>query len=482
MKASELKSEILAAFLIGTARRRPDYTHILGDELPGGVGSADLKVAALLAQALRLERPAARHEFEVERKAQKRRSFLPEELRAPFVRLFGAGKSALPPQDDLALGMAVALERRFLAPHPYDFHRLEGFLRAHADRLGADALDWLDRDKAVQERQSYFDLAVITDDNWTEATPARRERYINERRRADPATARALVEAVWASETADMRLRLLGPLSVRLEPDDRAFLEGLAKDRAPKVRDLAAFMLGRLPGPDGEQPAHQEALARITRGTAGLFRKKTVLKVELPATVANDTGAAWVFKQFSDIAIDTCLIELGMVAGDVIEAAREDPMLLAAITVMAANSRRFDLVAEVAAISEVPLGVLGAGGFSAWAEFSPDEAHLLVAAVFHGRPALKNVAMGPVLNQLYTLTRGVIPVGVFDALAHEVERRWDESTAIEHRAMLTPLALLAPAAGRAAVRSLAHRLEEAGDPVIAWLELLDRIERVSTHE
>ena len=78
-------------------------------------------------------------------------------------------------------------------------------------------------------------LAVITDDNWTEATPARRERYINERRRADPATARALVEAVWASETADMRLRLLGPLSVRLGPDDRAFLEGLAKDRAPKV-------------------------------------------------------------------------------------------------------------------------------------------------------------------------------------------------------------------------------------------------------
>lgn len=482
MKASDLKSEVLAAFLIGTARRRPDYTHIFADDLPCGVGSADLKVAALLAQALRLERPPAPLAYEIEQAVRTRRSFLPEELRMPFVRLFGSGKSALPPQDDLALGMAVALERRFLAPHPYDFHRLEGFLRVHADRLGADVLDWLERDKATQERQSYFDLAVITDDNWTEATPARRERFINERRRADPATARALVEAVWASEAADMRLRLLGPLSVRLGPDDRAFLEGLAKDRAPKVRDLAAFMLGRLPGPNGEQPAHQEALARITRGTTGFIRKKTVLKLELPATVANDAGAAWVFQQFGVIAIEACLTKLGMSAVDAIEAAREDPMLLAAFTVMAANSRRFDLITEVAALSDWPLSVLGAGGFSAGLEFSPDEAHALVEAVFGGRPALKNAAMGPVLNQLYALTRGPIPVAVFDLLAREVERRWGESNAIAHRAMLSPLALLAPAAGRPAVRALAQRLEEAGDPVIAWLELLDRIERVSTHE
>ncbi len=48
----------------------------------------------------------------------------------------GPRQSCRAPPGPLAAGMALALERLFMAPHPYDFHRLEPFLRAHAERLG----------------------------------------------------------------------------------------------------------------------------------------------------------------------------------------------------------------------------------------------------------------------------------------------------------------------------------------------------------
>lgn len=477
-----LKSEVLSAFLVGMARYRPDYQRVVGNELPANDAKVDLKAAALLAQALRLERPAMPAEFALETALSGRRKIMPDELREPFIRMFGTDKFALPPQGNLAFGMALALERWFLAPHPYDFHRIEGFLRVHADRLGADVLAWLDRDKASEEQQRYFDLAVLTDDTWTEATPVRRERYISERRRTDPAAARALVEATWANETADIRLSLLGGLRVRLGSEDRAFLESLAKDRAPKVRDLAAALLSKLPGMDGISPAQEKMLGRISKGTAGIFRKRPVLKLELPATVPNSDVLNWVIADFSDIAIEICLDRLGMSDNEVITAAAEDEGLTAAMTLMAVQSRRFDIVTELAGRSSIPCALLACGAFNTQQNFSCQEAIALCEALFRPGAKLDVRAFKGAVTQLHALTQTTIPSSSFDIIVKEVEMHCLTGDAAETGTILTQLALLAPTARRDTLRSLAQRHGDGGSPVIAWLDLLDNLEKASTHE
>ncbi len=486
MKGSSLTAEVLPALLVGTARRRPDYGRVFGGAASALDGKADLKAAALLAQALRLARPAAPAAFVVEPPAAGTRRVIPEDLREPFVRLFGADRFALPPEHDLAQGMARLLDRLGLTPHPFDFHRLEAFLRAHSDRLGVDVLDWLERGAAAEDRRSYFDLAVLTDDNWTEATPARRERHLRERRRADPAAARAMVEAVFANEGADLRLRLLDALRIGLGPDDRPFLEGLAKDRAPKVRELAAHYLARLPGPDGVPPAAVQALARIGKETSGFFRKKAVIKLELPATVAKDRWIDWVAGEFAGIRIEPWLSGLGMTASEAVAAAGGDAQLLAAITLMAVQSRRFDVVSELSGTS-VPLVLLAAGGFRRGQDLMDDEALALVEALLRPDSDLKASAFTGVLQQIWALTAAPVSTRAFDLLVAEADRRRPESDGRDFLATLGLLALIAPVSRRQAVRDLDARAGEVGvgnggAAVLAWLDLTDSLERVRTHE
>ena len=195
---------------------------------------------------------------------------IPEPLRPLLVRLFG---NAQPPQPDLALGIARALEALRLQPHPFDFHRMEGFLRAHAERLGPDVSAWVERDKPDGERRGYFDGKVLDDNNWHEAPPARLQRYVIERRRQDADAGRALVEAVWSNQGADRRFMLLQALRPALLSADSSFLHGLSTDRSPSVRELAERYLSRLPGAAGHHPALSSVIERIVRTETGILRK-----------------------------------------------------------------------------------------------------------------------------------------------------------------------------------------------------------------
>jgi hypothetical protein len=150
--------------------------------------------------------------------------------------------------------MALALEGLRLQPHPFDFPHMTGFLRGHAERLGPDVWGWVDRHKAAGQKRHYLDDEVLHDDNWHEATPARRQRYLADRRRQDADAGRALIEAVWPKQAADERLGLLQVLRRELCSADAVFLEALVRDRAPRVRELAERSLSRLPGATGENP------------------------------------------------------------------------------------------------------------------------------------------------------------------------------------------------------------------------------------
>ena len=223
MNVRRFKSIVLPALLAGTSRQPIDYSRLFDGGISGSDPKSGLKALALTGQALRFERPVPPSDYAAIEVRKPSRRNVPEALRPKLVRLVGDGKSAVPPQDDLALGLALALERHRLQPHPFDFPRMDGFLRAHAERLGPDVCAWVDRDKGGEAKRGYFDMESLDDGNWHEATPARRQRYIEDRRRQDADAARALVEVVWPNEGADLRFKLLQALRPGLGPADKGW-------------------------------------------------------------------------------------------------------------------------------------------------------------------------------------------------------------------------------------------------------------------
>jgi hypothetical protein len=233
MSTHAFKAIVLPALLVGTSRQPIDFSRLSDCAISPGDPKSGLKALALTGQALRFERPAPPSDYAAIPMRNPSRRNVPEALRPMLVRVFGDRYSVF---HNLALAMALALEARWLQPHPFDFPRMEGFLRAHAERLGMDVRPWIDRDKKGDEKRGYFDVEVLNDDNWHDATPSRRQRYIGDRRRQDANAARALVEAVWSNQGAELRFNLLQSLRAGLSSADIPFLEGLAKDRAPRVR------------------------------------------------------------------------------------------------------------------------------------------------------------------------------------------------------------------------------------------------------
>jgi hypothetical protein len=72
-----------------------------------------------------------------------------------------------------------------------------------------------------------------------------------------------LLAGVWGSETADVRLRLLGAMQTGLSNEDKSFLTTAAKDRASRVKALAQRLLARLAGAGAENPPLAACLERI---------------------------------------------------------------------------------------------------------------------------------------------------------------------------------------------------------------------------
>ena len=480
MNLAALKSEALQAFLVGAARSRPDFARLIGAD--GADAKADLKAAALLAQALRFERPAPPSGYAILETPVGRRAFVAETLRAPLVRLVGDDKFAVSPQDDLALGVALALERSRLSPHPFDFHRLEGFLRAHADRLGAEAQEWLDRGGKQEAKRGYFDLEVLSDDNWTDAPPARRARFLEERRRADPGAARALLEAIWPQEGAEIRLRLLQALRVGLGPEDQPFLESLAQDRAPKVRELAARLLTRLPDAGAENAALKDLLSRVKKTTTGVFRKRTLLALELPATVVKGDWIGWLVDAFAEIELDEFAAALQLSPEAAIAAATEDTALSAAFALMSARARRFDLLAEIARAESAPYLLLGRGAYGEDVIVSADDGAVFAEAVFQPGPRPQGHEISRTLGNLFRLIKTPVGAVAFDRMLADAGKQRSDAGEAVAVALLTPLVALAPPERRAAARAFAEQRAEKPERFFAYLDLIEALEGNAAHD
>lgn len=344
MNARTLKNRAWPALLAGTSRQPLTLRGGLEGLAAGNPAGAALNALSLTGQALRFERPAPPPSFAAEPEIHDQRPLMADAMRRPLMRLLNGKR----PSDDLALALAWAFAEHKVRPHPFDLPRMEAFVRAHAAYLGATAQHWAaQQGDTAAEPRGYFDADDLDDVTWCNAQPARRARFIAERRRQDPAAARALVEAVWLQESAEARLRLLTALEPGLSAIDQPFLESLAKDRAPRVRALAQRFLARMPGQSGDHPALKAALERIRRSTAGILRKRPALSLELPVTVKEQEAKTWIRESFAEVGCAELAHALALTETEMAEAAEKDENLSLAFAWMATQDKRFDLLGQL---------------------------------------------------------------------------------------------------------------------------------------
>jgi hypothetical protein len=489
-KTRILRTRVLPALLVGTSRQPIDVSRVLdgvflsGDSKSGDAKSA-LKALALTGQALRFARPAPPSSYAAIQPADHSRSAVPEALRPMLVRMFG-DRAGIPAGDTLELAMALALEARRLQPHPFDFPRMEGFLRAHAERLGPDACAWVDREKSGQktdqEKRGFFDIAVLDDGNWHEATPARRKRYIQDRRQQDADASRALVEAVWPNEAADLRFTLLQALRTGLCSADTPFLESLAKDRAPRVRQLAERYLSRLSGPGAQNPALTSLIARIVKGEAGWLRKRPTLTLELPATVTGEGWRGWVAESFESVELDEFAGALGLRPSDMIAAAAQDRCLSTAVAIMAFRQGDAAIAGQAYAALPETAPWLEEQLLQSIEEVEPDARKELAEFLLRKSFAAGNITSAA-LAQVHRLLHGPLSDGLIDEIMRAPA--WPAWSAPDSGdgALFAPLAALCSSAKRSALRAALAGIDSApAMRSVQFLDILDSLERVSPRE
>jgi hypothetical protein len=482
MSAPAFKTSVLPALLVGTSRQPIDFSRLLDGAIAPGDPKSVLKALALNGQALRFERPAPPSDYAAIQLRYPSRRNVPEALRPTFLLLFGdLSRFNVLGQDNLTLAMALALEGLRLQPHPFDFPHMSGFLRAHAELLGPDVWNWVDRHKAAEQKRHYLDVEVLNDDNWHEATPARRERYIADRRRQDADAGRALVEAVWPQESADERLGLLQVLRQALCSADAVFLEALVRDRAPRVRELAERYLSRLLGTAGQNSALRSVMERIVRREAGILRKRVTLKLELPATVIGDSWRGWVAQSFEHVELEELASALDLSVVEMIAAAAQDRCLSTAVAIMA--FRQGNVAVACQAYEAIP-------------EAMPWLASPLLQSIEKREPKVrqqlaeflvrKGLTAGIInlnlLAQLHPVLKGPISEGLMEEILRApVWAQWSAASEHNHSSSLAPIAALCPAAKRPVLRQAAAKIHGA-QPILYFLDMLDSLEKVNPRE
>lgn len=332
----------MPALLSGT-RRDPDAElQALGPDREHAVLSA----LSLAGQALRFTLPSVPKEFAVEIWPNDERRIVADRMRSKILRLLDRCT------DDTARAVALALERQKLRPHPFDLPKLDGFVRRYAEQLGATAQYWAQRDTKTKPSQGYFDADELTLETWTEAPLRKRLKFLKELRRQTPEAGRQLLEKSWPDENPDSRVQLLAALRIELSSEDKPFLESTQKDRAPRVRELARRLLSAVSGAGAENPALAACMERIQKSKSGVLKKRTVVKLELPATVKKHEANRWIQEQFAEIALDEFAQACECVQSDLVEAAKKDDNLLFALALMTARDGRFDLLGSVT--DEIP--------------------------------------------------------------------------------------------------------------------------------
>ena len=473
MNLTTLHAKVLPSLLGGTSRHP-----MPGEVIHSSSSSSDgtLEMLSLMGQALRFERPSKPGSFIVEPEIKDGRKIIADGLRRPLIRLLTSKHATEHP----ARALARAFDRLRLRPHPFDLPLIDAFVRSNAEKLGPIAQHWADRQKPEAETQSYFDPELLDESNWMQAALSRRVAYLETRRRDDANAARALVESTWAQEEADARFRLLQVFQTGLSMSDQQFLSTLEKDRAPRVRALAARFLSRL-GAGIENPALGACLERIKHSQSGLLRKRTSLQIELPANVKDQAASRWIFQTFADVSFDELAGAFKVTEKELIEAAAKDEPLLLALTLVATNERRLDLLELVVAklpnawerIFEAGLDTLGA--------MTGSERRRWEEIVVH--PYRKDAPTTYSLwDWLHRITDAEAPASVMEIALHAKML----TKVPEHERGGGPwvemMAAICPASQRPELREQLNQFEQSQSVnPLALLDILDGMENDRTH-
>jgi hypothetical protein len=354
MLADERTVEALTrSFLLGTAR------HTLPPEALDGLSATgtptdELTALALLGQRMRFRRPGPTRSSDGVAPVEDARAIVPDAARPLMRRLVGARDGSA--SDIAALAVADACHRGKLRPHPFDLPRLDAFAKAHGECLGARAIAWAARAETVAEGvATYFDADAIDETNWTMARPAARAAFIKATRAREPDRARALVEAGFGNDPAPVRARLIHALAPGLSAADAPFLESLAKDRAPSVREGAQQLLRRIPGSAFTESRLQDLITRTKASTSGLLRRRRVLSLEPPANLqqaphpasAATAARRWAVETYAGLPLDAIAAAFGLSLIELIEAAADDSALLALLAHQASIENRCDVLARI---------------------------------------------------------------------------------------------------------------------------------------
>jgi hypothetical protein len=319
---------------------------------------------------------------------------------------------------------------------------------------------------------------------WTRGTPGLRARFIAERRKHDADAARALVEAVWAQENADTRVRLLMALETGLHDGDQPFLESIGKDRAPRVRALAQRFLARLTGKRGEHPALAACVERIQRSTTGLLKKRAALALELPATVKEHEAKAWIREAFAEVSFEELARALQLTEAQVIEAAEKDANLSLALALMAVQDRRFDLLEQLtrSQISDAweQLGQCGPFDVSVMTAEERSKLASILIAPYGGKPP----ASLPAWGWLHHVLEGPAPPQLIESVLPSL--RWLTQVLEENKLgteWMEILAALCQSTHRGRLRVLMANIDPAlTQTALPLLDILDSLEKTGHHE
>jgi hypothetical protein len=345
---------LMRSFLLGTARHPVPAWGALKNLVTVREPPSELTALALLGQRLRFRLPRPLPERSATPRVEDPRKIVPDESRALMRRLVDTEHSSA--SDVAAVALADVCNRGRLRPHPFDLPRMGAFAKAHGDCLGAYAAAWASRGEKAQERSgNYFDADAIDATNWTSARPAARAGFIAAMRAREPDRARTLVEASFAADPAPVRARLLVALAPGLSAADAAFLEGLAKDRAPSVREGAQRLLDCIPGTASAQRRLRDLVSRTKVSTSGLLRRRKMLALELPANLQQTSHPAsavtaarhWAVDSYAGLGLDTMAAAFDLSCADMIAAASGDAPLLALFARQASLERRYDVLAAI---------------------------------------------------------------------------------------------------------------------------------------
>jgi hypothetical protein len=268
-----------------------------------------------------------------------------------------------------------------------------------------------------------------------------------------------------------------------LSSADIPFLRRLAKDRAPRVGELAEQYLSRLSDSAEQSPALKAILERIVRGRAGILRRRLTLKLELPATEAGKDWRSFASRCIKEVELDELAHALGLRPAEMIAAAAEDPCLSAAIAIMAFRQDNASLARQAYEATSEHSRWMDWQIFHAIDPAAP-AARRDLAEFFVRETLVAGRLAQPILARAHRLIDGPASESLIgEILEAPVWAEWAAAPEGQHHANFALVAALCPQATRPRLREALVRIDFGSlARVHEFLDILDTIERVSPHE